>query len=1038
MLTRSQRFLPALLAVIATFFLVPFTFYEGPMTGFDPSWMIAIHMAVKNHSLFGPDFAFTYGPLAILRFRYPIVLSKYVYLLSDIFFLSMAFIVFRHFFKRHLRPLPILFMFCLVLLCMAMGIENWYFFFLFYYLIAFVLEPDKHIYLVYAGLFSAICLYIKVNSGIVDTFFFVATLTWCLFTKKLTWKIYALALFSYVMVLLVSAWLLHVRLFEYFEMSLHLIKSYNEVMWLPLDRTLGAMPVIDAILVWLSVFACCWIVGRKWFLRKSSRRDLDTFFCYGIIAAGLFVWYKQGFVRADTHVIQFYEMASTLLLLLPLVTPDYLGKKWVIILCWAAMVTSCTARILIPSPWPESNFSLFVKGKLFPMKFNQLKDYIAGFAEYDKAFAGYNNLTSQSNAYRNVIGNHTVDVIPTELSILYFNGLRYEPRPGLQSYSIYDYFLDSTCYAKYLSPKAPDYVLFSHDGIDERFPWTDEARTKLALIDRYRVQAQIDYQLVLKKRDAPRDMVVTHEEVQHVRLGQNIPVKQGPGFLLTRFYVHYDLATRIRVLLFQPPPLRMVFTTEDGQEYSFRTFAPILADGIILNKFVSSTREFQLLLLSDGRLTPNVRYFRIEPERSGGFRQDLEMVNTWYTFAGRTADEASADSLAIDRLAGGSGRHQPMDKVPADSDVANTRFGIETYADHGNYIRVAGWAIRENQDNKHTSIKAFLQSDSAAYEMVTGRVPIKEFPGQIRQRKDIDSTGFTAIIAHSSLPVGNYQVKLVIYDSVTGRSWSAPIDKTVETPHYVSPERAARYRETSPHSQDLAYNFDVLDVDREHVLIQGWAILKTDIARTPTRIILQNDTATFTIPTDLRRRPDIMETFHQPQFEYSGFSMLMRRTPALKGHFAVGVQKTAANGKRNDWVFSDRIINLEGDGDIPVRLKVLPPAGSIYGNFDEVDEDSSVLRLAGWALGDTVAAPGLTEIVLKGDTAVYVCPTRQTSRPDIVDRFKNQALMSAGFSGVVDKTVLPAGRYQVGLCVHDKKGDSAELRFFDRFIDIKK
>lgn len=1046
-----NRLIPYLLAAVATLLVFPYTFYETPMTGFDPSWMIALHLATKYHSTFGPDFCFTYGPLAVLRFRYPIVLSKFAYLLSDLYFLYIAYYVFLHFFRRYFRPGPLLFMLGVLLLCMQMEIEKWYFFFLFYFLIGFLLEPRKYLYLVHALIITIICFYIKVNSGVVDSLFFAATIGYALLAGKINWKVFLGFAGAYIALLLVSAWLLHVELLSYIRGSLYLIKDYNDVMFLPLDKDFGPRALWLTILILLCFLACALLVGWKWLSRRKFRQDLDTIFIYGIIAAALFIWYKNGFVRADGHVIHFFQMTGALVLFLYIATPAPLGRKFTGPGGWLMLALCCFMIISLPRTLIANNFARFVMFSIWPHKYAEIKNYFTTLADYDDVFARYRELTSRPNAFRSFIGSHTVDVVPTEISLCYYNGLRYEPRPGLQSYSVYDAYLDSMGASKYLSGRAPDYVLYTHDAIDERFPWTDEARLKLALINRYRPVAMIDSQLILQKRALPRNMSVVREAVQHVKLGVDIPVEKGAGYLFSRFLVHYDRSGRLKSLFYQPPPLKMIITTEDNQVWYFRTFVPLLADGILLNKFVNSTREFQLLLLSDGRLTPNVKTFRIEADSAGGFAPDIEMINTWYTIEAKPGPEAMADSLAIDSIAGGVGGGRVAGRVGGggiagriaggggadDPDQKKIRFGIETFVDLGGYIRVSGWAINQEEDNSHNTMKVFLvRTDSTAFEMATNGNAIREFPSEVRQRKDLDSCGFKAMVARSRLPPGNYRLVVAAFNRASGKSWSKDLERYIDVRHPYRLERTARYDTASKWGRDIRYNIENVGIKNEIAFISGWAVLPTAEGQTPTRIILQNDTATYTMNTDFTRRVDIMAVYNKPYLEYSGFTVALPLAGALQGKYTIGIEKEDRITKKKEWAFTDHVL-IRPENNIPIRLDSLPGAGPFYGNVETQHQDDNLLTISGWALNDTTAKAGLVSILLQHDNQTFSCRAESVPRPDIVGRFRNPALLDCGFSTVVNTGAMPAGRYRIGLSI-DRKGERPTGTFFDTYIEIKK
>jgi hypothetical protein len=90
-----------------------------------------------------------------------------------------------------------------------------------------------------------------------------------------------------------------------------------------------------------------------------------------------------------------------------------------------------------------------------------------------------------SERYVSIIGKETVDILPTEISELYYYGLNYHPRPIPQSYSVYDEYLDTKNAEKIMDPSGPQYILYDNQTIDNRHPFWDESITKRALISHY-------------------------------------------------------------------------------------------------------------------------------------------------------------------------------------------------------------------------------------------------------------------------------------------------------------------------------------------------------------------------------------------------------------------------------------------------------------------------------------------------------------------------------------------------------------------------
>jgi hypothetical protein len=1033
---KAKHLLAWLIPLVLIFLLFPFAFYATPVSGLDPSWMIAVHLAVKNHLTFGKDFVFTFGPLSLIRFRYPIFVSKWLFLLSDLYFFYILFVAFRAMIKRNFRPGPVIFLFACVLVGQYMEMEKWYFFLMLFFLFSFLEAPAGNSNLIHAGILSLICLYIKVNSGVLDLYIFIGTVAYAMAFRKMTLLRGGIILAAYIVALLISARILHTDLPGYIIGSMQYMKDYEDVMYMPLGGAFGrfaawgAAVLITLLLVPYILFLIKWVRNRK-FLRES-----DTLFIYLLVAAGLFVWYKNGFVRADGHVYHFFVMVAPLTFLLFLFTPAGLWKKSIGIGCWVILMADIFVIEFIPEGSLPDSFGALVRFRLVPVKIREISNYFREFGQYDEQMAHFKNETARPNVYRDAIGDHTVDIIPSEISTIYFNGLNYDPRPTLQSYAAYNPYLDSLNVAKYMSPGAPEYVLFTLDGMDERFAWTDETRVKLALLQRYRFVQRIGDQLLLKRKEMPRKLTKMREETVKVKLGVEIPVKKTSGAAIhfAKFFIHYDWSGKAQSLVYQPPPLRIVYTMDDGDVQFHKAFIPIYADGMILNKFVDNTREFQLFLLSDGRLNTNVKSIRIEPVKPGGYSPDITMVNTWYTIGDKSPTEQREDSLSLVHLLDGDTLRSALASPPSDSLGPTIRYGIESYRDHGGLIRFQGWAMREKDNDSDYIVKTVARSASGVYPFISETFKVHEYPLDLRKRTDLGNAGVLSIVSRSQLPPGNYELGLALYNVKTGRSLVRYIDLYFDVDKEYRFQRIAAMPAGSRDKDSMQYGIDRIEENVEELNVEGWAVLTGAKAETTTAVLLQNDTATYRIPARRRRRPDIMGLFKKPFLEYSGFSVTVAEKDLPKGIFTVGFELVSADGRSRSWKFSDQKIKLGmAKGSIPVRTGLLPPQGDFLGNVDEAAMVPGGIWVGGWALRDTTRDQGdLIEVVLKSDNGIFTAPVEKISRVDLAGRY-NKEVINCGFEVHIAEDALPAGIYRVGLILH-QPGKPGIVKFFDKTI----
>jgi len=1037
---RERRFFIYFFAGFFVFLLFPGAFYFYPPKGVDGSRMMAIYLAIKNNLQFGKDLVHTSGPLAVLRLRYPFVVSKYVYLLGDIYFVYVLFTGFRLLLRKHFYPGAILFLFCCILIDQRADMEKWYLILILLFLFSFLEEPGRLVYLIHAGLLTVICFYINGISGLIDAILVLGVLGYALVTKKMRLTACLFFLFGFFAALFLGARLLHTDFPAYLAGSIRVMKDYEGAMYLPLSGRSGEAAPWCAGVIFLVLLIAYIFALVKWIVNRPFLSHRDTVVAYGLVAFWLVVWYKNSFVRGDDHLFRFFEMVCPLVLFLYLYTPRKTGGKVIGVLCWLVLGIDTLCLYILPGhPFP-AKLEQVVRFRLIPDKIAEVTNYFNGLAGYDRAMAGTDSLLALPNSYKSAVGDHAVDIIPSDVATIYSSGLRYSPRPSIQSYAAYNSWLDGMNYDKYLSAGAPDYLFFTLDGMEERFQWVDEGRVKLALLARYQVKGMVGNQLLLQKNELPREMIKVKEDTITVRMGEEIPVRRGPGFQFSRFFIREDLSGKLRSLFYQPPPLVMVYTLDDGEIIPFHALAPVLSDGFILNKFVNSTQEFRLFLLSDGRLTADVRSMRIQPLTPGGYQPEIKMVTTWYRFADRTPQRFSADSLALLRLTAGNATRQPLAQPPADSAGGSIRYGIASFRVHGGMIRISGWAVNTTRDNSGQSVKVLARSGNRVYDLPTESLSGAKFPDDPGRRKDLDSLGFSSVVSRWQLPTGNYQVGLAIYDDRTGKGDVRYIDRYFDNEGEYRVQKTARIIHPSG-SGDIKYNIDRLDDRGNEVQINGWAILTTAPARTVTNLILQNDTAAFRVNTGLTRREDIMGVFKAPGYEYSGFSVTFPKSALPSGSFLIGIEKVAPDGRTVSEVLTDRRLKTDTIRLFtPVRTDSLPPAGEFMGNIDGMETTTEMVRVGGWALWDTIGTQKVVVgIVLQGANATYICGTESGDRPDIAGRYKNKELLNCGFSAQLSAEVLPKGKYRLGICLRPtgSTGREGVVRFFDQVLEIK-
>lgn len=1023
------------LLAFCIFLLLPVDFYYKPSKGLDPSYQIANHLAHQFHLVYGKDFVFTYGPLGILYSRLPIGVPLVVYLLFDLYLLATAFFVLKSIFKLHSGPAALLFILFVLIMNIGTSPDVWYIVFLIFYVLAFTREV-KLSYIIQAAVLSLLCFYCKLNLGLMAILVFLAGIGYVVVRREITIRRFLLIVAGYVLFIVVSALALHVNLPGYFRGSLHLIDAYNDAMFSEQDYMVNYLRVA---LVLLAVF-----VGMAGYriLRVLFRRDWgslpSSLLAGGVTLLLLFTLFKTSFVRADlSHVGQIFRGVLPLAGLLYLYCRPGVDR-WVLGAgCWVILLLSITGMQQL-----SNNFFAWKRmadGAVLSDKVQMAARYFRELRQYPAALEASNRLYTADNPIKRIVGDAPVDVMTSEISTIYFNGLHYDPRPVVQSYSVYDGYLDSLNYRKYLSADAPEYILFNLTTIDGREPFFDEPRTKLALLARYRVAGKIGEDLLLRKKEGSLGLrMVGVSDTITGRINQDISLPDGMALHYWKVLLRYNARGKVWRLLYHPPRLRISITLADDEVKEFKAVKPILEDGVLLSRYIESTEDFQLLSLSKGRLSQRIKKIRIITDSSqNGFDSSVQLVGTLYTFVGRSHEEEVDDSMRIAALMASYASYCPQlaDTGSFRSDVF--ALNIDQPQQQSRLLQIRGWAFRQGANNTRNEDRVVLNSNGAVYELTTKMEPRGDLNGAFN-RRDLDSAGFLALADRTQLPPGNYRVGVLIRDPASGRQWIHydPYQSVLISAGRVEKTDDAHLGAVSAHK--LASFVEHIETKDDQLMLSGWAFVQKAGSRViPTNVLLRSGTTVYRIPAAVTQRGDLAAFFKDSAALFSGWMIRLAQDSLPAGVYTIGIEKE--DSYRHAIAFSDRTVTLNAaDKYNPTRLSVLPQAASLPFHIELVRDSSEKTAVSGWvAAGRDTIRRGRVMVLLKSGDVSYAIDATTTTREDVTAAFgKTADLEGAGFDTDIEKTMLPPGSYRLGVAIYLKK-DAGEVVWTDRVIEVQ-
>jgi hypothetical protein len=312
------------------------------------------------------------------------------------------------------------------------------------------------------------------------------------------------------------------------------------------------------------------------------------------LASLLFLSWKHGLARGDAyHVVYFFGFVPVLALALEVLPCESrVARLWARISGALACVLSILALqsyFFAPGvrslQQPFRNLSYYARCLLRPAEYCQ---------HMNQAILAKQN-EARLPALRERIGHASADVFGDNAVYAIFNDLNYRPRPVFLSYLACTSPLIRLNEQFYLSPAAPEYVMFSLGGIDRRLaPLEDALVLRDLLINYVPVGGEGGFVLLKARSAEPARLSLLREGVVHP--GERIDLR---GFGSTNLWLEITLAPsvagRLREFFYRPPPVRLAAWREPGKGLHTRRRAPapMLAAGFVASPLLLRNEDVQ-------------------------------------------------------------------------------------------------------------------------------------------------------------------------------------------------------------------------------------------------------------------------------------------------------------------------------------------------------------------------------------------------------------------------------------------------------------
>lgn len=478
----------------------------------------------------------------------------------------------------------------------------------------------------------------------------------------------------------------------------------------------------------------------------------------------LFLSFKHGFVRQDSHELIFFSLAPWIV---AMQISRLRSRREIqiasVLLSYTIVVSLWGASLFLPSFSSVDRFLKYLTPQAAMSNIVHILDFNQYRVNLDKS--SHDNLQERQLplSVQKLIGNRTVDIVPWEAAIAAANDINWQPRPIFQSYSAYTAFLDNANFES-LSKAPRDYLLYSFMAIDGRHPFFEEPKTFRYIFCHYNVSKQLPDSITLGSETSAIPVALLEQRSASICL----PEKPAQTFALkwreTKVLPENGLATyaaiefryswlgKLYKAFFRTPPIKMQVTYTNGTVGIYRVVPDNATNGLLLSYLPKDQAE-AVSLLSDHPLAA-VKSFQLFSNNPIVFQPKMEVKLVFFPV--NLPPSQPVVDLAMLR--------QTKFISQSDSNVAGhiDMAQISSNVSFKDTLTVAGWALLKNSANSCWVILTLgtEQNILGVVNTETARPDV----AQVLKNQDYQNSGWSATLSRENISSGEYNLKAWVYD----------------------------------------------------------------------------------------------------------------------------------------------------------------------------------------------------------------------------------------------------------------------------------
>lgn len=600
--------------LVGLLFLVASVRFGGSVAGdeLDPSWTMVLRWASLHGLRWGSDIAFTYGPLGYL---YPLnacdPASYGTFVATQIALAAAAGFLFANAWIAQRWPeRVVLALVALVSSPLLAADPVWLAMPLFALagLHAHAVAGRRRalwLLLVVAALYTSTILLIKMSS-------LPLILACWLAGTALLWRLRlprpAVAWLLLLPGCSLALWLLSGQqlgdLLPFVDTVFEISRGYTAAM--------GVFPPLRYDLYGLAVLGCSGAIGlwAAW----RSRHDLARLACIALWGLTLFIAWRAGFTRADTHVAIFALVVWLVLPLLPAMTAA--PRPWLRVasLLLALAVVPLADRCFNPGVGHKH-------GELALASLHALRNNIGllvrplTYHQPLMAALDRERIRLDLPQTRAVVGRSSVDLLGTQQGVVIINGFAYRPSPLFQGYGAYTPRLQRLNAAAFSGPQRTDFVLLAFSPIDNNLPSSENALAFTTIYQNYH-PLLVEKSYLLLQKDAGSAPPPSPPEDGWQQAGWNdwtdLPTSPDTVSVLA-LRSELSVAGKAMAALLREPGQFIELELADATVRRFRLVRGAAQGGFLVSPLLQSLDDYVRLFAGTDDLPP-VRRFRLVPQ----------------------------------------------------------------------------------------------------------------------------------------------------------------------------------------------------------------------------------------------------------------------------------------------------------------------------------------------------------------------------------------------------------------------------------------